>query len=290
MSDVTFNGYRLDLKSGLSYTAKATKISHVNSIAEGQYRISGDGSYSLPFFTGTNALACLEPKQTLNSTHLMTFVPDPHLYTPIAPLYLYDFSDKPRRGIKTEQAFFRCLQSSKLFSPAQGYSLTIKYAAPWMQTAEQEIGQKEVAGNKANPRILQYFNSSGFWGKDDTGSANAWCASFVSWIMEQHGHTPPANAFRAKEWKNFGKTIANPVYGAIGIKSRTGGGHVAFVVGKSSDGKKLYMLGGNQGDEVNISEYPADVWTTFVVPSSYDASRDSLPIYTKLSVKAGKES
>jgi poly(3-hydroxyalkanoate) synthetase len=32
------------------------------------------------------------------------------------------------------------------------------------------------------------------------------------------------------------------------VKSRlSGGGHVAFVVGKSSDDKYLYMLGGKQG-------------------------------------------
>lgn len=290
MSDITFNGYRVDLKSGASFAARATRINNFSKIAEGEYRVTQQGGFFQPYFTGTSALACLQPKQTLATTHLFQIAPYPHFYSPVAPLFLYDFSETPRMGIKTEQAFFRCLMSAKLFSPTQGYALTVKYSAPWMQTAEQELGQKEVAGSKANPRILEYFKSSKFWGKDDTGKDNAWCASFVSWVMEKHGHTPPAAAFRAKEWANFGKKIERPIYGAIGVKSRKGGGHVAFVMGKNSDGSKLYMLGGNQGDEVNVSEYAADVWETFVVPTHYDVSRETLPVYTKLSVKAGKES
>lgn len=99
-----------------------------------------------------------------------------------------------------------------------------------------------------------------------------------------------SSAFRAKHLANFGKKIERPIYGAIGVKSHKGGGHVAFVMGKNSDGSKLYMLGGNQGDAVNVSEYAADVWDTFVVPAHYDVSRETLPAYTKLSVKAGKES
>ncbi len=38
---------------------------------------------------------------------------------------------------------------------------------PWVKTAYGELGQSEVAGAKANPRILNYFNVSKFWGTDD---------------------------------------------------------------------------------------------------------------------------
>jgi hypothetical protein len=37
--------------------------------------------------------------------------------------------------------------------------------APWIDTAQVEIGQKETGGAKANPRILEYFKASRFWGK-----------------------------------------------------------------------------------------------------------------------------
>ncbi|MBO0155285.1 TIGR02594 family protein, partial [Vibrio parahaemolyticus] len=82
------------------------------------------------------------------------------------------------------------------------------------------------------------------------------------------GITPVKEAYRAKEWKGFGKNISEPIHGALGIKSRKGGGHVAFVVGKSPDGRHLYMLGGNQSNQVNIAKYSIDVWDKFVVPSN----------------------
>lgn len=162
--------------------------------------------------------------------------------------------------------------------------------APWMVTAKEELGEKEVSGAKANKQILAYFKASKFWGTDDSGGANAWCGSFMAWVMKENSYTPPSNAFRAKEWKNFGKVITTPVYGAIGIKSRTGGGHVSFIVGKSKDDKYYYMLGGNQSDEVNITKYTKTVWDTFVVPADYDVTGKTLPIYTEEAKKAGSES
>lgn len=160
---------------------------------------------------------------------------------------------------------------------------------PWMKTALAEVGQSEVKGLKANSRILEYFKASKFWGTDDSGGKNAWCGSFVAWVVKKHGYDPVKSGYRAREWKNFGKQIDTPIHGAIAIKSRKGGGHVAFVVGKNHDGKYLYMLGGNQSDQVSIARYPADVWDTFVVPSNYDSEKGTLPIYTKKATIAGSE-
>lgn len=162
---------------------------------------------------------------------------------------------------------------------------------PWMDTAKAEIGVAEYKGMKnANPRIMEYFKAAKYWGKDDSGAKNAWCASFVAWVMKKHNFTPVHNAFRAREWRKFGKKIDKPVYGAIGIKSRKGGSHVAFVVGKNEKGDKYYMLGGNQIDKVQILKYPKDVWDTFVVPQSYNVTKATLPVYKKAAAKAGKES
>lgn len=159
----------------------------------------------------------------------------------------------------------------------------------WMKTALAEVGQSEIRGLEANPRILEYFKASKFWGTDDSGGKNAWCGSFVAWVVKQNGYEPVKDAFRAREWAKFGKKINKPVHGAIAIKSREGGGHVAFVVGKSQDGKYLYMLGGNQGNKVSIARYPENVWDTFVVPNSYDIETGTLPVYTKKAAIAGSE-
>ncbi|OPH50862.1 TIGR02594 family protein [Vibrio campbellii] len=173
-------------------------------------------------------------------------------------------------------------------SKPQVESLTTKVT--WMKTAFGELGQTEVPGAKANPRILEYFSASKFWGTDDSGGQNAWCGSFVAWVFKQHDIKPVKEAYRAKEWEAFGKSVTNPIHGALGIKTRRGGGHVAFVVGKSPDGKYLYMLGGNQNNQVNIAKYPLTAWDKFVVPNSYDDTKGTLPIYTKGAVKAGEES
>lgn len=159
----------------------------------------------------------------------------------------------------------------------------------WMKTALGEVGQAEVRGSKSNPRILEYFKATKFWGTDDSGGKNAWCGSFVAWVLKTHGYEPVKSGYRAREWVNFGKKISAPVHGAIGIKTRRGGGHVAFVVGKSHDGKYLYMLGGNQSNQVKVSKYPADVWDTFVVPANFDSTKGSLPVYTKKASIAGSE-
>jgi uncharacterized protein (TIGR02594 family) len=161
--------------------------------------------------------------------------------------------------------------------------------APWMKTAMGEQGQMEISGPKANPRIIEYHKASGFDAKDDSGKYNAWCASFVSWVIKQHGDTPPKDAMRALSWENFGKPVTKPTFGVIGIKKRDGGGHVAFVVGRSRDGRYLYMLGGNQNDEVNISRYLRNVWEKFVVPEDYNTIHDILPLYTKNVGTAGRE-
>lgn len=165
----------------------------------------------------------------------------------------------------------------------------IAVQVPWMKTAYGELGQSEVFRVKANPRIIQYFSASKFWGTDDSGGENAWCGSFVAWVMEKHGYTPVKEAYRAKSWKNFGQTIKTPIQGAIAIKSRNRGGHVGFVVGQSSTGKYLFILGGNQGNKVSIAKYPASVWETFVVPAGFGESTGRLPIYTSPALAASTE-
>ena len=162
---------------------------------------------------------------------------------------------------------------------------------PWMDTALGEVGVAEYAGmHNANPRILEYFQASRYWGTDDTSAVNAWCGSFVAWVMQQHGYPPVRAAYRARSWNDFGKPVQSPVYGAIGIKSRRGGGHVAFVMGRNDASDRLYMLGGNQGNRVQVSNYRRDVWTRFVVPPDFDETRSELPVYDAEAAAAGSES
>jgi uncharacterized protein (TIGR02594 family) len=276
--DLQFNGYRLDKRNATRFNA--VHAIYAQPVPEGFYQVgAAQGTASL------NPYVPVSANQTNVLTREYGLTPYPaRNVTALRQHYLFDNSVKALPGIQVESTFFQ--GSSSL----TGLLLAVRYTPAWMQTAIAELGQNEVAGIKANPRILEYFSASKFWGKDDTGSKNAWCASFVTWVMQRHGYSAPVDAFRAKEWANFGRKIDSPVYGAIGIKSRADGGHTAFVVGKSADGNYLFMLGGNQVDEVNVSRYDKTVWETFVVPDKYDSAQDSLPIYTKPAKIAASES
>lgn len=269
-----FNGYQLTVRPGTSFPASVNGASVSRfSLPEGLYSTSLSNGSGQGFLSRSMVLK--------------------HLSVPLSskPPLLFAFGGEAIFGLKVDAAAFSYLNSRQAYLDL-GKEITVKvqYAAPWMRHAFAELGEKEVPGPKANPRILSYFKSARFWGTDDSGGQNAWCASFVSWVMEQSNYESPKAAFRARSWASFGRTINQPIFGAIGIKSRRGGGHVAFVVGQSADGKDLFMLGGNQNDEVNISRYPKNAWTSFVVPSNYDCSGDSLPIYWGEAVGAGTES
>lgn len=137
----------------------------------------------------------------------------------------------------------------------------------WLQVARGEIGQKEIVGNKHNPRILAYHATTGGFKNDET----PWCASFVNWVMKNSGVTPK-NSARALDWLKWGKRLGkkNPAYGSIAVIDwGNGSGHVGFVVGKA--GSNIRLLGGNQGKpgEVSISQFSPSTIVDYVVPSNY---------------------
>jgi uncharacterized protein (TIGR02594 family) len=155
----------------------------------------------------------------------------------------------------------------------------------WLDYAYEELGVKEIPGPKSNPRVEQYHDAAGGsnW-KDDV----PWCASFITFIMKKAGYSAPKWPAAAKSWLNFGKSAGRPVLGAIAVKSRKGGGHVCFVVGRDKSGDYVYCLGGNQSDAVNIKKYPTRVFLDFRIPNNYTPSED-LPIYKGTAEAAGRE-
>jgi hypothetical protein len=61
------------------------------------------------------------------------------------------------------------------------------------------------------------------------------------------------------------------------IFDRVGGGHVGFVVGKDY-ANNLLVLGGNQGNAVNIKKFSLDRNPQFRLPSGYWMPLIPLPI------------
>lgn len=120
----------------------------------------------------------------------------------------------------------------------------------WYLIARKEIGQKEVV-NGSNPRIIEYHMVTSLKATDDD---IPWCSSFVSWVFENCD--PPIKSSRsawAKSYMAWGKTLDKPKVGCVCVFTRDKGGHVGFFVAEFPD--SIMVLGGNQNNSVNISEY-----------------------------------
>ena len=108
-------------------------------------------------------------------------------------------------------------------------------------------GVDEVLGKQNNPEILS-------WGRECNISYNAdsipWCGLFVAVVVKRANWTIVDNPLWARNWMNFGVPSPSPGLGDIMIFSRNGGGHVGFYIGE--DLQYYHVLGGNQGDSVNI--------------------------------------
>jgi uncharacterized protein (TIGR02594 family) len=133
----------------------------------------------------------------------------------------------------------------------------------WISVAEAEIGQREIAGSRHNPRIIEYHKVTGGFSDDET----PWCASFANWVLKKAGQGGTGSA-RALSFLNYGTTLEKPAYGSIAVFDWGGGkGHVGFVVGKQ--GGNVLILGGNQGDQVKVSSFATSKVKAYVVPPGY---------------------
>lgn len=132
----------------------------------------------------------------------------------------------------------------------------------WLSYAEKQIGIRETPGPRNEPRIMAMAKRAAKWlGVDYTLDSTPWCGLFVADCMQAAGFKPPRGfiGVRAKAWASWGSdvgtTATRPPRGAIAVFGREGGGHVGFVVGVYAGGD-LAILGGNQGDAVNIRRFP----------------------------------
>jgi uncharacterized protein (TIGR02594 family) len=143
----------------------------------------------------------------------------------------------------------------------------------WLTFARRDIGLKEIPGARHEPRILQMWRRVGAWFSDDE---TPWCGGFMGQWFIQCGIAPPKDCWRAKNWLEWGKAIDEPVLGCVVIFGRDGGAHVAYVVGKTSDGY-LACLGGNQGNTVSIAKFPYGRVLGYRIPPG-DRQYDPLPV------------
>ena len=143
----------------------------------------------------------------------------------------------------------------------------------WLTEARKHIGLKEIKGDKHHPEIVQFWKDIKRGGiKDDE---TPWCAAFVGAMLERVG-VKSTRFESAKSYLDWGQVLTQPVVGCIVIFTREGGGHVGFVVGRDTKGN-LLVLGGNQGDEVNIRSFPVSRVTGYRWPIDRPIPKKPLP-------------
>lgn len=127
-----------------------------------------------------------------------------------------------------------------------------EYNLPWMLTAANYVGLKEIPGARSNKTIIEWAENIGGWVEDYyTNDDIPWCGLFVAECMKENNiNITIKNPLSAKAWADFGEQT-EPKFGAIMVFTRSGGGHVGFYI--SEDDDAFHILGGNQSNQVNVT-------------------------------------
>lgn len=143
----------------------------------------------------------------------------------------------------------------------------------WLIEARKHIGLEEIKGPSHAAEILQFWKDIKRGGiKDDE---TAWCAAFVGAMLERVG-IRSTRFESAKSYLDWGELLANPVPGCIVVFTRQGGGHVGFAIGRDKYGD-LLVLGGNQGDGVNVRAFQVSRVSGYRWPKGIAIPAEPLP-------------
>ncbi|MFP2768053.1 TIGR02594 family protein [Oceanisphaera sp. KMM 10153] len=156
--------------------------------------------------------------------------------------------------------------------------MTTQTELPWIDRARSYLGLREnTSPTEHNPLLIHMLDSMGafngeakaWWRNDDV----AWCGLFVGYVLGTMQRYVVREWYRASEWSGHTMTeLFEPAYGCLVTFTRTGGGHVGFVVGQDKHGN-IMVLGGNQGNEVNIRPFARSRVTGYYWPSKMQNGR-----------------
>jgi uncharacterized protein (TIGR02594 family) len=126
-------------------------------------------------------------------------------------------------------------------------------APPWFTWAMHEVGTKEDPDN-TGPAVQRYIDLAHAGAQHDP-----WCAIFANAALEANGikGTRSASSQSFRSSPDFVE-LAGPALGALAVFWRgsesSGLGHVGFYRGEA--GSRLWILGGNEGDMVQVEAFP----------------------------------
>lgn len=123
--------------------------------------------------------------------------------------------------------------------------------------ALSQYGVTETVGNQHNQIVLKYFKEIGHtWVTTDE---TAWCSAFINWVAHK-ANVERSHKLTARSWLKVGTKIKEPKLNDVVIfwrhKKSSWKGHVGLFIGYTEDKKHIYVLGGNQNNQVNIKTYP----------------------------------
>lgn len=140
----------------------------------------------------------------------------------------------------------------------EAYSWLDKIESPpkLISAARAFYGLSETQGPANNPIIMGWAEELllGKVFRDD--SAQAWCGLLMAKVAKDAGKPVVLNPLWALNWATFGAPSPEPSLGDVLVferrdgNARLIGGHVGLYVGE--DGVAFHVLGGNEGDKVNI--------------------------------------
>lgn len=123
-----------------------------------------------------------------------------------------------------------------------------------VELALSQYGVSEVI-NGDNNIILNYSKEAGIDGI--TNDEISWCSIFVNWVCFKCV-LPRSGSPMARSWLKVGEETKKPVIGDIVVLWRGNPdgwqGHVGFFI--SENDTQVYILGGNQNNQVCILPYP----------------------------------
>lgn len=124
----------------------------------------------------------------------------------------------------------------------------------WLELARKDEGLTEIPGESSAARILAMARAIGApaWYHNDD---QPWCAvAMNAWLLEAGqplcvgARGDAFDRLRALTFTDYGRSLALPALGAIGVFSRPEGAHVALYLGEFRD--RYYVFGGNQHNQV----------------------------------------
>jgi uncharacterized protein (TIGR02594 family) len=149
------------------------------------------------------------------------------------------------------------ITQAALFGEATAAATPAFDTRPWFDHALQLIGLAEdPRRDVSNPAVIDLGEVIDIDYKDDD---IPWCGLFVGHcIASALGDEPlPVNPLAARNWSRFGEEC-EPQVGAVLVfwRHRRAGwqGHVGFYHGEDRD--HFHVLGGNQGNAVNVVKIP----------------------------------